>query len=221
MDAAYQAKYTSMARLLWEASQGDPGGIPQDYCEHLAHSYVDGDISLVPLLRKFECFSECEDFELEEAIEMLGKVNPNDWPNVEDIEGVSVEELLRIYDEDATDLEGLNFVEDNLGTAEKVEKVLTEAISSVFGDKVSNIRSEKGFYANPKNKFLQQDDGTFGGMFTYDGRKYLFEVAPTESGWLCTYRIHHKEIDKLPPIPDEDTTDVNDYTRRLRHRGWK
>jgi hypothetical protein len=218
VDAAYQAKYISMARLLWEASQGNPQDIPADYCEHLSHDYADGDISLVPLLRKFESYSECEDFELDEAIEILGKVNPEDWPNVEDVEGVSVEELLKVYDEDATQFD---FVEDNLGTAEKVEKVLSEAISSVFGDKVSNIRSEKGFYANPKNDFLQQDDGTFGGMFTYNGNKYLFEVAPTESGWLCTYRMHHKDIEKLPPIPDEDTTDVNDYTRRLRHRGWK
>ncbi len=221
MDAAYQAKYLSMARLLWETSQGDPGNIPQDYCEHLSHSYADGDISLVPLLRKFECYSELEDFEVDEAIEMLGKVNPEDWPEVEDVEGVSVEELLKVYDEDATDPEGLNFVEDNLGTAEKVERVLAEVISSVFGDRVYNIRSEKNFYANPKNDFLQQEDGTFGGTFMYDGRRFIFEVAPSESGWLCTYRLHHKDLDKLPPIQDEDTTDQNDYTRRLRHRSWK
>lgn len=221
MDAAYQAKYLSMARLLWDATQGNPQGIPADYCEHLTHFYTDGDISLVPLLNKFECYSECEDYELEEAIEMLGKVDPRDWPNIEDIEGVSVEELLRVYEDIATDSVEYEFVEDNLGTAEKVEKVLTEVISSVFGDRVSEIRSEKGFYANPKNNFLQQDDGTFGGMFSYDGNKYLFEVAPTESGWLCTYRLHHKDLSNLPPIADEDTVDINDYTRRLRHRGWR
>jgi hypothetical protein len=152
---------------------------------------------------------------------MLGKVTPSDWPNVEDIEGVSLEELLRVYDTDATDPEGLNFVEDNLSTAEKVEKVLIEAISSVFGDKVSTIRSEKGYYASPKNNFLQEDDGTFAGTFMYDGRKFIFEVAPSEDGWLCTYRIHWDEFSKLPPLHDEDTKDKNDYTRRVRHRGWK
>lgn len=217
-DAAYQAKYLSMARLLWEASEGDPSRIPGSYAEHLNHVYADGDISLVGLLPLVEEYSELEDYEVEEAIEMLGKVNPEDWPSVEDIEGVSLEDLLRVYDEDSTEFD---FVEDNLGTAEKVEKVLEEAISSVFGDRVSTIRSEKGFYANPKNKFLQDEDGTFGGMFTHDGIKYLFEIAPTETGWLCTYRLHHKEYDKLPPVLDEDTTDVNDYTRRVRHRGWK
>ena len=217
-DAAYQAKFLSMARLLWDASQGVPQDIPESYCEHLHHQYIDGDVSLVSLLNRFDYSESLEDFEWEEAVEMLGKVSPEDWPNVEDIEGVSVEELLRIYDEDASEFD---FVEDNLGAAEKVEKVLIEVISSVFGDKVSTIRSEKGYFANPKNGFLQEDDGTFAGTFTYDGKKYIFEVAPTESGWICTYRMHWKDIEKVPPLLDEDTTDVNDYTRRVRHRGWK
>jgi hypothetical protein len=173
---------------------------------------------LVGLLPKLEEFSELEDYEVEEAIEMLGKVSPEDWPEVEDIEGVSVEELLRIYDEDASEFD---FVEDNLSTAEKVEKCLIEVISSVFGDKVSTIRSEKGYFANPKNNFLQEDDGTFAGTFMYDGNKFMFEIAPTEDGWLCTYRMHWDSVDKLPPLHDEDTNDRNDYTRRVRHRGWK
>ena len=221
MDQAYSARYLSVARILWEASQGNPGSIPQDYCEHLSHNYADGDVSLVPLLNRLEEFSELDDFEIDEAIEMLGKVSPGDWPEVEDVEGVSVEELLRVYDTDATDPEGFNFVEDNLSTAEKVEKVLIEVISSVFGDKVSTIRSEKGYFANPKNNFLQEDDGTFAGTFMYDGNKFMFEVYPDEQGWGCTYRMHWDSVDKLPPLHDEDTKDKNDYTRRVRHRGWK
>jgi hypothetical protein len=218
VDSAYQAKYLGIARMLWDASAGNPADIPSDYCEHLRHEYADGDISLVALLNKFDYTEELEDFEVEEAIEALGKVNPDDWPNIDEIEGISVEELLRIYNEDASEF---NFVEDNLSTAEKVEKVLIEVISSVFGDRVSTIRSEKGYYANPKNNFLQEDDGTFAGTFTYDGNKYLFEVAPAEDGWLCTYRMHWDAIEKLPPKHDEDNKDKNDYTRRVRHRGWK
>lgn len=217
-DAAYMAKYLGIARMLWNASEGDPSAIPDDYCEHLHHKYVDGDISMAPLLSKFDYVEELEDFEIEEAIEMLGKVSPEDWPNIEDIEGVSVEELLRVYDEDATKFD---FVEDNLSTADKVEKVLIEVISSVFGDKVSSIRSEKGYYANPKNNFLQEEDGTFAGTFMYDGNKFIFEVAPAEDGWLCTYKMHWDSVDKLPPKPSEDDKDKNDYTRRVRHRGWK
>ena len=204
--------------MLWEASKGDPLSIPADYCEHLRHEYVDGDISLVSLLNKFDYTEGLEDFEIEEAIEMLGKVRPEDWPNVEDIEGVSVEDLLHVYDENASEFD---FVEDNLSTAEKVEKVLIEVISSVFGDRVSTVRSEKGYYANPKNNFLQEDDGTFAGTFEYDGNKFLFEVAPAENGWLCTYRMHWDSIGKLPPINQSDDETQTDYTRHVRHRGWK
>lgn len=218
MDSAYQAKYLGIARLLWQASEGDPARIPASYAGYLDHVYNDGDISLVGLLPKVENYSELEDHEIEEAIEMLGKVSPSDWPDVEDIEGVSLEELLRVYDEDASEFD---FVEDNLSTAEKVEKTLIEVISSVFGDKVSTIRSEKGYFANPKNSFLQEDDGTFAGTFMYDGNKFLFEVAPAEDGWICTYRMHWDSVDKLPPIPQQDDQNDNDYTRRVRNRGWK
>ena len=217
MDSAYQAKYLSMARLLWDCSQGTPQDIPEDYCEHLKHEYIDGDISLVSLLSKFDYTEGLEDFEIEEAIEALGKVNPEDWPAVEDVQGVSVEELLKVYDEDSSNFD---YVEDNLSTAEKVEKVLIEVISSVFGDRVSTIRSEKGYFANPKNNFLQEDDGTFAGTFEYDGNKFIFEVAPAEDGWLCTYRMHWDSIDKLPPKTDEPEEE-KDYTRKVRNRGWK
>ena len=218
MDAAYQAKYLGMARLLWQASEGDPSRIPAHYAEYLNHDYADGDISLVGLLPVVEDYSELEEFEIDEAIEMLGKVAPGDWPEVEDIEGVSLEELLRVYDQDAS---SFDFVEDNLSTAEKVEKVLIEVISSVFGDKVSTVRSEKGYFANPKNNFLQEDDGTFAGTFIYDGNKFMFEVAPAEDGWLCTYRMHWDSVDKLPPLPQQDDASKTDYTRKVRNRGWK
>lgn len=217
-DAAYQSKYLSMARLLWSASQGVPQNIPMDYCEYLHHEYSDGDISMAPLISKLDDFQFLDDIEIDEAFELLGKVHPNDWPNIEDIEGVSVEELLRIYDEDASNFD---FVEDNLGTAEKTEKVLTEVISSVFGDRVSNIRSEKGYFPNPKNNFLQEDDGTFAGTFTYDGNKFFFEIAPAEDGWLCTYRMHSDSLDNLPPFHDDDNNKVTNYNRKVRNRGWK
>jgi hypothetical protein len=205
--------------MLWQASQGDVTSIPSHYAEHLNHRYVNGDIALVSLLPKFECYSELDDFEIDEALELLGRVNPEDWPDIEDIESVSVEDLVKVHD--AIPEEEFDFVEDNLSTAERVEKVLIEVISSVFGSRVSNIRSEKGYFPNPKNNFLQEEDGTFAGTFTYDGNTFIFEIAPAENGWICTYRIHWDSLDKLPPIPDQDNSDKNDYTRRVRNRGWK
>lgn len=217
MDSAYQAKYLSMARLLWDASKGIPEDIPESYSEHLSHRYADGDVSLVTLLPKFSYTEGLEDYEIDSAIEMLGKVSPEDWPNIEDIESVSIEDLLRIYEEDAS---SMDYVEDNLSTSEKVEKVLIEVISSVFGDKVSDIRSEKGYFGNPKNNFLQEDDGTFAGTFKYGDHKFMFEVAPSEEGWLCTYRMHWESLDKLPPKEQEEK-DKGKGTRKIRHRGWK
>jgi hypothetical protein len=203
--------------MLWEASEGNPSDIPEDYCEHFKHEYIDGDISLVSLLSKFDYVEELEDFEWNDAVELLGKVNPEDWPAVEDIQGVSVEELLKVYDEDSS---SFDYVEDNLSTAEKVEKVLIEVISSVFGDKVSTIRSEKGYFANPKNNFLQEDDGTFAGTFSHGDHKFIFEVYPDEQGWGVTYRLHWDSVNKLPPKTDEPEEE-KDYTRKVRNRGWK
>jgi hypothetical protein len=217
VDSAYTAKFLGIARMLWEASEGNPSDIPADYCEHLKHEYIDGDISLVSLLSKFDYTEELEDFEIDEAIEMLGKVNPEDWPNIEDIQSISLEEVLKIYDEDASNFD---YVEDNLSTAEKTEKVLIEVISSVFGDKVSTIRSEKGFFANPKNNFLQEEDGTFAGTFEYDGNKFMFEVYPDEQGWGVTYRLHWDSLKSLPPRTDKPEEE-KDYTRKTRNRGWK
>jgi hypothetical protein len=217
VDSAFQAKYLSIARMLWNASEGDPSRIPAHYAEHLNHTYVDGCVSLASVLPLIEDYSELEDFEVEEAIELLGKVNPGDWPDIEDIEGVSAEQLLRVYDEDASEFD---FVEDNLSTAERVEKCLIEVISSVFGERVSDIRSEKGYFPNPKNNFLQGEDGTFAGTFMYDGNKFIFEVAPAEDGWICTYRMHWDSLDKLPPFHAEEDPKKNDYTRRVRFRGW-
>jgi hypothetical protein len=216
-DKAFQAKYLSMALLLWETSEGCPKNIPSDYAEHLSHTYVDGNVSLGSLLPEVEDFAELEEVDIEEAIELLGRINPDDWPNIEDIQSISLEEVLKVYDENASEFD---FVEDNLSTAEKVEKVLIEVISSVFGDRVSSIRSEKGYFANPKNNFLQEDDGTFAGTFTYGDHKFIFEVYPDEQGWGVTYRLHWDSVNKLPPKTDEPEEE-KDYTRKVRNRGWK
>jgi hypothetical protein len=48
----------------------------------------------------------------------------------------------------------------------------------------------------------------------------MFEVAPAEDGWICTYRMHWDSIDKLPPKTDEPEEE-KDYTLKVRNRGWK
>ena len=218
MDSAYSAKYLSVARMLWNASEGNPQDIPEHYAAHLNHEYSDGSVSMVSLLPKFEYTEGLEPEEIEEAIEILGKVNPQDWPFTEDIVGIDVEELLKIYDKDAWE-EGFDFVEDNLSTADKVVKVLREVISSVFGERINNIRNNRGQLPSVANNFLLQKDGTYAGTFQYDRKTFDFEIAPTESGWICTYRLDADSFDKLPPIPEKEEIN-NNKRRKVRARGW-
>jgi hypothetical protein len=225
-DAAYQAKYLSMARLLWEAAEGLPERISNDYSNYLRHDYVDGSVSFAPLINKFDFADGLEPEEWDEAVEILGKVNPADWPFVDDIVSVDAEELLRIYDQDATpDGDTQDFIEDSLGCGEKCEQVLQRVIESVFGSPVEKIRSNSGDFPKEENKFLQKGDGTFAGTFMHGDHKFNFEIAPTESGWLCTYRMKADSLDSLPPVPnehkDEDDETKQDYKRRVRARGWK
>ena len=222
MDSAYLSKYIGVAQMLWGASQGVPSSIPVHYAEHLSHTYSDGSISLASLLNRFENAEDLEDYEFEEAIEILGKVNPRDWPNVEDIAGVDVVELLSVYDQDT---EEYDYVEDNLGTAEKVEKGLAKVIESVFGAPVTKIRNKSGQYPTPDNNFMQESDGTFAGTFTHGDHEFIFEIAPTEGSWLCTYRMTEGTLDNLPPIANEDKEEEDkekkDYSRNTRNRGWR
>ena len=224
-DAAYRARYLAAARTLWDCSKGNPAEIPCNYTEHLEHRYSDGSVSLVPTLSKFEFADALEPEEWDEAVELLSKVSEHDWPNVEDIESVNLEELLRIYDTDACSMETSDYVEDNLGTAEKCEKVLKAVIESVFGEEIDSVRSKSGDFPTVDNKFLQIGDGTFSGTFIHGDHKFNFEVFPDESGWTVTYRMSSQTLDALPPLHDadkqEDDPTKKDYSRRVRKTGWR
>ena len=221
MDSAYSAKYLAIARMLWDASEGNPSGIPSHYSEHLSHTYADGDISLVSLLNRFEHYEFVEDYEFDEAVELLGRVRPQDWPDIEDIESVSLKDLLNIEDED----EDFNFAEDNFGTAQTVENGLAKVIESVLGEKVDHIRGKGGDYPSADNNFLQEDDGTFSGTFNHGDHKFNFEIFPDESGWTVTYRLSAETLDNLPPLHNQDKGDDDptkkDYSRRTRNKGWR
>ena len=214
MDSAFQAKYLAVAKMLFDAAEGVPSRIPQHYAEHLRHEYADGSTSLVHLLPKLDHVEALEDFELEEAIEMLGKVSPNDWPYPEDIETINTEELLHIYDEDAS---FSDFAETPGTTSEKAELVLRHAIESVFGDIVQKVRSESGDYPDAENLYLQQPDGSYKGSFEYDGNKFDFQLEPDELGWTLQYRMTASSLDKLPPISDMG----GEVDESSRNRGWK
>ena len=214
MDAAYQARYLGVAQTLLQATGGRPSNIPQHYAAHLDFTYSDGDISMVGLLPKITDISGLEDYEIDEVLGLLSKVSPNDWPYPNDVDTINTEELLRVYDEDASTSD---FAETPGTTSEKAELVLRHAIESVFGDTVDKVRSTSGKYPDEDNQYLQEPDGSFKGSFEYDGKKFDFRLEPDELGWTLQYRMTASAFDKLPPITDMD----GQVEESARNRGWK
>lgn len=197
-DSAYLAQCPKMVSLLLEASDGKAYAIPQHYLDNFHHLFVDGDISLVPAISKFDCGEFLEDFQVEEVIESLTKVNPTHWPDYDSIESVNLD--LMYCDNDGTeDALLFSYVEDNLGTSEKVQRVLKAVIESVFKSEVVSIRDRAGNFPSPKNNFLQEKDGTFSGIFKHENFSFYFEIVPTESGWICTYRTTEGTLDSVKP----------------------
>jgi len=220
-DSAYFAQCNPMAHLLLEACGGNAAAIPQHYLDNFHHDFADGDISLVPALSKLDGAVDLSLEELDETLESLQKVDPNHWPAVDVIENIDPYKLLN-YSEEFENLSE-NFVEDNLGTAEKVERVLKGVIESVFGDTVNSIRDPKGKYPSSSNDFLQAEDGTFMGTFQHEGHQFHFEIAPTEQGWICTYRMGEASLDKIPQIVKDAKRDNKESTKvkSVRSQGWK
>lgn len=215
-DAAYFSKISPIARLLIESSKGDFAAIPENYADFLYHEFDDGDISLMGTLPKFQSEGGLESWELDEIFDLLSKVDPEKWPFPEDIHSIDADGLLRYQFEECNELNEWDFIEDNLGASEKVQKVLKAVIQSVFGAPVSSIRDYKDKFPSPKNNFLQSKDGTFEGTFKYEDLKFLFEVTPTESGWICSYRLTEKSLDELGGSGGAGTKTKKSF----RQRGW-
>ena len=217
-DSAYSVQYSTMAHLLIEACEGNVAAIPQHYLDNFYHEFANGDISLVPALSKLDNAEDLEPWEFDEVLEFLHRVNPEGWPDVDSIESIDAFGLL---EEDSES--DLDFVEDNLGTAEKVERTLKSVIDSVFKDKVNSVRDRGGSYPSSANRFLQQDDGTFAGTFLHGAHKFLFEIAPREGGWICTYRMSESSLDSIPEIVKDVKRDDKEvsYNKSIRSKGWK
>lgn len=220
-DSAYLSQYPRMLSLLLESCDGKPESIPQNYLDNFHHKFADGDISLVPAFSALTGLEFAEFWHIEEAAELLSKVNPDHWPDCSDIASIDLGQLFDEKCEESTEF-SLHFVEDNLGTAEKTERVLKQVIESVFGKGVSSIRDRAGNFPSVKNKFLQEDDGTFSGTFKFEDHLFLFEIAPNEGGWICTYRLSEKSLDRLEkPRFKSDREEKQKHKRRsVRTRAW-
>jgi hypothetical protein len=226
-DAAYLTKMSPIARLLVESSKGDFSAIPEWYADFLYHEYDDGDVSMMGTLPKFESENGLESWELDEIFDLLSKVDPEKWPFPQDVTSVDADSILAYqFDESVGIPESTDFVEDNLGASEKVQKVIKVVIESVFGSPVNSIRDHKGKFPSVKNNFLQGSDGSFEGTFLHGDLQFAFEVTPTESGWICAYRLNEKSLDKLDgntSVKDVQSPEMQNKSKvkkAFRRRGW-
>lgn len=219
-DTAYLAQYPPMLNLLREASGGNIASIPNQYLNNFHHTYANGDISLIPKVSSLSNTDFLETWQIDELAESLSRVNPRGWPDLEDIVNIDAQRILN--EESETD-HTVNFVEDNLGTADKTEKIIKIVIESVFGKGVSAIRDRGGNFPSPKNNFLQEEDGTFAGTFKHDEHIFSFEIAPREVGWICTYRLTEKSLDKLEKPKFKSQRDDNQHSNRnaVRTKAWR
>lgn len=217
-DSAYLAQYPPMLRLLQEASGGSLADVPQSYLDNFFHEYANGETSLIPVAGRLENTDLLEPWEIDEVLEVLSRVNPREWPDSEDIVGIDASALLQVE----RPREFCNYVEDNLGTSGKVEEVLRIVLEEVFGKGISSIRDNSGNFPSPKNNFLQENDGTFAGTFRFENHTFRFEIAPTEVGWLCTYRMAEKCLDGLKkPESKPDKSKSTPSYRSVRSRAWR
>ena len=174
-------------------------------------------MSLAPLIPLFDNSGGIEDYEFLEAIEILGKVHPRDWPEQVDIAAIYPGEVIRDDDDPEMD-EYQDFSEKT--TSEKVEEVLRHTIESVFGERVDKVRATGGKYFEQGNNYGREGDGTFKGIFEYHGSVFDFSISPDERGWTCEYRMSPASFDSLPPIPPEEVK-KKDYSKgAARRRGW-
>lgn len=215
-DRQYLSSCGKSFALVFEGAKGDWDNVAEPYLEYFHHSFDNGDISLLPLFPLVENTEDLAQDELQSVIGVLSRVNPGEWPDAESIE--SIDALMLLEEQQR---EPLDFVEDNLGTSEKVHKVLKTVIEDTFGAPVSTIRSKSGSFPDPGNHFLMEKDGTFSGTFKYEKHTFQFEIAPTESGWLCTYRLSEKSLDRVDRVDNFRKKRGNPFQKkRIRRRGW-
>jgi hypothetical protein len=129
-----------------------------------------------------------------EAVDALMRVNPNEWPNPENVQEVQASKLL--YEIEPEDF---NFSEKEWEFAEpedlsaKIEKFLKKVIASVYMDGVTAVTDSEGNPPNMSNNYLLSEDGKiFSGVF-FDGggeeeKSFPFTITETEEGkWSIKY----------------------------------
>ena len=216
-DYLFSCTYPKGLETLFQCGGEDWKGLSLEYLRFFDHRYSNGDISLLRCLPKVEDIENLTYGDKQEVIEKLSRVDPNGWPEPEDIEEIDPGRLL---EEESVEFD---FLEDNLGSSQYLEETLAKVIKESFGREIHNIRSKKGNFPSQDNDFLQQEDGTFSGTFEYEKLVFLFEIAPTSKGWITTYRLSEKSLNELEKTNHRDPKGDTSLSpkRKVRSQSWR
>ena len=201
LDNKYKIEALRAVDILLQGANGDFQSIPDSYAQHLQHQYSEGNISLLSAINKFTYSSDLEDHQIEECLEILMDVNPNDWPDPEDISTVSLDAVYEDYSHSYTE-NYEDFAEiSEMEYGAKVAKMFKNAIESVFGSEVESVGTSNGKTPDKNNQFCREKD-SFKGTFVHDKKKFQFELCKDDNNeWHLAYTLEKASQDKLfkPP----------------------
>jgi hypothetical protein len=152
-------------------------------------------------LSKIDTFAfspDLEDWQIGEAIESLTKVDPADWPLLDDIETISLDAVYHGDPDPVLDYSEYDFGEvSDMEYGKKVARMFKSAIESVFGQEVSSVGDSSGRTPSKSGGYCKDGDG-YKGTFEHDGKKFEFELCKDEVGdWHLAYRLDKASKDKL------------------------
>lgn len=186
-------------QTLLQGSGGSFSRIPESYAQHLTHEYTDGSVSLLSKINTFEFSPELEDWQVQETLEDLMKVNPADWPLLDDIAIVDLDAVYRgDYEPDFDFAEFEDFAEvSDMEYGNKVGRMFKSAIESVFGQEIDAVGDQSGKAPSRSGGYCKDGDG-FRGTFEHDGKKFHFELCKDDAGdWHLAYSLDKAARDKL------------------------
>ena len=198
LDNQYQIQALRAVQTLLQGSGGIFSRIPESYARHLAHDYSDGSVSLLSKIDTFTFSPELEDWQIGEAIESLSKVDPADWPSLDDIESISLDSVYH-GDKSTPRFDDFNDYAEvsDMEYGNKVARMFKSAIESVFGQEVDHVGTSKGEAPGKNNQYCKDGD-CFKGTFEHDGKVFDFEMVRDENDeWHLAYKLTKAARDKL------------------------
>ena len=205
IDSQYRVQALRAVNTLLQGSGGVFSRIPDTYAQHLTHEYSDGDISLLSKINTFEFSPELESWQIDEVIEDLAKVDPADWPSLEDIATIDLDSVYNGLPEPALDYSEFDFAEvSDMEYGNKVGRMFKSAIESVFGQEIDSVGDSSGKPPSRSGGYCKDGEG-FRGTFEHEGKTFDFELCKDEANdWHLAYSLQKASRDKLFK-PSNDT----------------